>query len=299
MFNANCNQISIDPYFLSNQITITGSCNSIYINKELSTLHLNGHNCSLNSQTSIHYFQMNGHNNKITCVEPMGNLIINGHNNKIIIHSPSQQIIVNGHNNTINCPFVRNGVQSNGVNNKINGYMNMYPNYSMNFPMAQPQVHPIQNNMPMMNNVDNRNQIPVRNDNNNNNNVSVRQLNGNSVNIRLINQNNNNNNNNDGSMEEQRRKQMLEIRKDVINNLKEFLYKNTAKEIKTKQQIESECSICLEKYQPNDKLILFNCEFHYFHKKCILDWLKKNHLCPLCNHHIMDGILEEGEELRL
>lgn len=295
MFNANCRHISIEPNFLSNQITVTGSCNSILINKELSTLHLNGHNCSVNSLTSIHYCQMNGHNNKITCVNPMGNLIINGHNNKILMNSPCQQLIVNGHNNTINCPFVQNGVQSNGVNNKINGYMNILPNNLMNFPMAQPQIHLVQNNLPMMNNADYRNQNPIRNDNNNNNNVLIRQLNVNSVNIRPINQNNNNND----LMDEQRRKQMLEIRKDVINNLKEFLYKNTAKEIKIKQQIESECSICLEKYQANDKLILFNCDFHYFHKKCILDWLKRNHLCPLCNHHIMDGILEEGEELRL
>ena len=292
MFNIHCQQINIQPNCLSNQITVAGSCNSILINKELSTLQLDGHNCSLNSSSSINYFQINGHNNDINCLGPIGDLIVNGHNCRVILGCQCRQLIVNGNNNTIFCPSVQLGARSNGFCNKINGIMNMPHNNQMNYTiMQQPQVPPIYNPYPNMSYVNNRNQNPIINHNNNN---SGPARHSNANNSQPLNQNNNNE-----IMNEQRRKQMLEIRKDVINNLKECLYKNISKEIKANQQIESECSICLEKFQSNDKLLLFNCDFHYFHKKCIINWLKNSHCCPLCNHHIMDGILEPGEELKM
>ena len=43
------------------------------------------------------------------------------------------------------------------------------------------------------------------------------------------------------------------------------------------------CAICIESYEPTDKVsVLDNCK-HMFHEKCIDDWLVKSNTCPLCN----------------
>jgi len=47
-----------------------------------------------------------------------------------------------------------------------------------------------------------------------------------------------------------------------------------------------ECSICLEKYKVNDKILNLNCR-HSFHKDCINIWLKDNNTCPQCRENII------------
>lgn len=47
-----------------------------------------------------------------------------------------------------------------------------------------------------------------------------------------------------------------------------------------------ECSICLEKYQKNDKITDLNCD-HVFHTNCIRLWLKDNNTCPQCREIII------------
>lgn len=47
-----------------------------------------------------------------------------------------------------------------------------------------------------------------------------------------------------------------------------------------------ECSICLEKYKVNDKIMDLNCR-HSFHKDCINHWLKNNNTCPQCRENII------------
>ena len=43
-----------------------------------------------------------------------------------------------------------------------------------------------------------------------------------------------------------------------------------------------ECSICLELYQENDRIVQLTCN-HIFHKDCIREWLQnKQNNCPLC-----------------
>ena len=41
------------------------------------------------------------------------------------------------------------------------------------------------------------------------------------------------------------------------------------------------CSICLDEFNENEILFQLICN-HYYHKKCINDWLRKNRSCPLC-----------------
>ena len=47
-----------------------------------------------------------------------------------------------------------------------------------------------------------------------------------------------------------------------------------------------ECSICLERYVVNDKIIHLNCR-HSFHKYCLNEWLKNNNTCPQCRENII------------
>lgn len=46
---------------------------------------------------------------------------------------------------------------------------------------------------------------------------------------------------------------------------------------------EEQCSICLEVYQANDKILKLYCN-HFFHKECLQQWFrnKKENNCPLC-----------------
>ena len=46
---------------------------------------------------------------------------------------------------------------------------------------------------------------------------------------------------------------------------------------------EEECTICLQKYEPNEAVVTLDCDDkHFFHGACALDWLKKKPECPLC-----------------
>ena len=47
-----------------------------------------------------------------------------------------------------------------------------------------------------------------------------------------------------------------------------------------------ECSICLERYVVNDKIINLDCR-HSFHKGCLNEWLKNNNTCPQCRENII------------
>jgi len=47
-----------------------------------------------------------------------------------------------------------------------------------------------------------------------------------------------------------------------------------------------ECSICLEKYKVNDKILNLKCD-HKFHKDCINQWSKDNNTCPQCRENII------------
>ena len=46
------------------------------------------------------------------------------------------------------------------------------------------------------------------------------------------------------------------------------------------------CSICLEEFIIGKKYITLPC-FHFFHIKCISDWLNRNKCCPLCKTEII------------
>jgi len=50
--------------------------------------------------------------------------------------------------------------------------------------------------------------------------------------------------------------------------------------------IQVQCSVCLEAFQPGEELRLLPC-FHRFHVSCIDAWLARNPACPVCKHSIL------------
>lgn len=49
--------------------------------------------------------------------------------------------------------------------------------------------------------------------------------------------------------------------------------------------LQSDCSICLEKYKLSDRMLFLECN-HFFHEHCILPWFRKQNFCPICRHPI-------------
>ena len=70
----------------------------------------------------------------------------------------------------------------------------------------------------------------------------------------------------------------------VISKLEEFKYKYSDKHMKRK---EKECAICLEEFKEFDRVKLFSCKQHIFHKDCIMKWLLDKDFCPLCKKNII------------
>lgn len=64
--------------------------------------------------------------------------------------------------------------------------------------------------------------------------------------------------------------------KDFIDNLpSRFL----------RDDLETECPICLKKFEQDDELTLLPCD-HEFHNQCVVAWLEKAANCPLCRHSL-------------
>ncbi|XP_008787826.2 RING-H2 finger protein ATL52-like [Phoenix dactylifera] len=51
---------------------------------------------------------------------------------------------------------------------------------------------------------------------------------------------------------------------------------------------ESECVICLEKFDPGKEVAKMPCS-HIFDKHCIVGWLERSPLCPLCRFEMPSG----------
>jgi hypothetical protein len=46
-----------------------------------------------------------------------------------------------------------------------------------------------------------------------------------------------------------------------------------------------ECTICLQRFSKDDIVKVLFC-LHFFHAKCIMNWIKENTLCPLCKYQL-------------
>jgi hypothetical protein len=67
----------------------------------------------------------------------------------------------------------------------------------------------------------------------------------------------------------------------AINNLKKIeINKDNIKKFN-----EETCNVCLEGYVEGQTSIKLDCG-HYFHDKCIIQWLKMRNTCPVCRHEL-------------
>lgn len=58
------------------------------------------------------------------------------------------------------------------------------------------------------------------------------------------------------------------------------------------QENGENCAICLVEFNAEDKVItLPKCE-HTFHSECVVDWLKKKPLCPMCRGNVINGMAD-------
>ena len=100
-------------------------------------------------------------------------------------------------------------------------------------------------------------------------------------------ENNEEEDSNEGNNEESNENQIFNSKKKkYILELNEFQYKHIKKYSKIK---EKKCSICLFKYKKSDIIKEFPCN-HIFHKNCILKWLEKSNICPLCKYDITGDV---------
>ena len=79
------------------------------------------------------------------------------------------------------------------------------------------------------------------------------------------------------------------ILKDIMSRCRDKynIFKLPIHKIKSNDNLLlDECSICLEKYVQNDKIMSLECN-HSFHDACIKLWLKNNNTCPQCRENII------------
>ena len=67
-------------------------------------------------------------------------------------------------------------------------------------------------------------------------------------------------------------------------NTNDILNKFAITELKSINNLSQDCkncTICLEDFKNNDKVIYLPC-IHFFHEMCIKNWIKEHQLCPIC-----------------
>ncbi|XP_077245668.1 uncharacterized protein LOC143885400 [Tasmannia lanceolata] len=69
---------------------------------------------------------------------------------------------------------------------------------------------------------------------------------------------------------------------ELISYLPSFKYKTGLFSRKDKHE---ECVICCMAYKNRDTLITLPCK-HQYHSKCVIQWLKLNKACPVCNEEV-------------
>src|ERR1700719_1829371 len=53
---------------------------------------------------------------------------------------------------------------------------------------------------------------------------------------------------------------------------------------------KDECCMCLENYSKHQKILILECN-HFFHYRCITEWLQNKTSCPLCRNDKLPPII--------
>ena len=252
---------------------------------------------------------MNGSNSQIIVNAQIVNLILNGNNCLVISNHRTpylSNVILNGSGNSINTRNENFFKIANGINNKVNNHN--IPNTLQNFNVFNTfQNSSFNINIPVegLGNIMNFVQSTINSASNQMNQSSHYNVFNSNFN-NFDNEDENENEEIEGEEEEdeeieRRRQELNEVeryyneKKDRIMNLNEFQFKNINlyfKDFSTNKSLKERvgrCSICLSDFVGTDIVKQFSCEQHIFHKKCLLNWLKKSDKCPLCKESIMKG----------
>ena len=57
------------------------------------------------------------------------------------------------------------------------------------------------------------------------------------------------------------------------------------------ENVDVSCSICLGTYQEGQELFILDCG-HVYHEGCILEWLEKDRVCPICRKNMSKSDLD-------
>ncbi len=242
---------------------------------------------------NLKLLNINGVGNKITIKSHISSIDISGTNNKVEGLDPNckvDKLIISGLGNDVNL-----NQNCSNVDLCITGLRN-------NFRINGNQVSQSNNNNYNNSNVrmfNGQRVISINNFNNSQNlfndfNQAFGNLNLNvNMNSNIqnnYNANNNSNvddNNNDDNNDENVDPEFEEKKQKLILEMDEFQYKHISKYESRK---ETECVICLAQFKGTDIIKVFVTCDHIFHKKCLLNWLKKSNTCPLCKHDLTNDI---------
>ncbi len=56
--------------------------------------------------------------------------------------------------------------------------------------------------------------------------------------------------------------------------------------------IGGRCVVCFEDFRSGDDLTYLPCDgYHCYHTKCILQWLRRNSVCPICRKEMTESTM--------
>ena len=198
------------------------------------------------------------------------NISLINNNNNISNNNLMNQI----NNNDINSNRINNLRSHNRINSNLNNFRD---NNGIN--INNNNRIQIRNNI----GINNRNRINIRNNIINNRNNRFNSVGNDNRNINILNNRNNNIRNNN------RNRINSDISNQDIKNIFEQLQEYKISDISRLNQEERRCIICLDNFEQNDILIYLPC-FHFFHKDCIFNWIKRNAICPFCHLDIKENL---------
>ena len=310
------------------RVDINGSNNKILIKNKITSIDISGSDNKINAadpNCGFTHLDISGNNNILDLNQKCANAFknVSGCNNKFMVDG--KEINVGSSNNQRNYIVRRNHHNDNydaqvifygnvsswmdslNMNNKnnqnvynFNNLMDNLNNFNFNIITYSNNDNNVSYNNSNDNNDRNNNQAYVNNSNNerDRNNMSNSSFGNNNNNRNEANSANSNNSTNISNVNDisnsinksvnfQNLSDFEKKKLQLILEMDEYQYKHIQK---YENREEKECAICLEDFQGIDILKAFYKCDHIFHKKCLLDWLKKHNDCPYCKHDLSDDI---------
>ncbi|XP_042022679.1 probable E3 ubiquitin-protein ligase RHB1A isoform X2 [Salvia splendens] len=99
--------------------------------------------------------------------------------------------------------------------------------------------------------------------------------------------------NHGSQLETKVKKQPDNEEKDVDLEASKLMEDESSDELKKSSKVldapiidEDDCPICLEEYVEDNPKILTKCD-HHFHLACILEWMERSDICPVCDQEMV------------